>query len=85
MKYTVLPGDSISKIARDVLGDINLWPEIARLNNLANAALIYPGQVLTLPVGNKASKNIWIGISLAAAALLALFAATRKKEKEPKK
>lgn len=57
--YTVQTGDSISKIARDVLGDISRWPEIAQLNNLQPMEslvatpyplyLIFPGQTLKLP------------------------------------
>lgn len=49
MNYTVKQGDTLSKIARDVLGDIRLWPAIAELNNLSNPDLIFPGQVLLLP------------------------------------
>ncbi len=47
--YTVVEGDSLSKIARDVLGDVNLWPEIAKLNNINQVDLIFPGQLLKLP------------------------------------
>lgn len=49
MQYTVEAGDSLSRIARDVLGDISRWPEIAATNNLAAPYTITPGQVLTLP------------------------------------
>ena len=49
MIYIVKNGDSLSKITRDVLGDINLWPEIARINNISNANAIQPGQQITLP------------------------------------
>lgn len=47
--YTVKAGDSLSKIARDRLGNMALWKDIAMLNNIRNADLIYPGQVLKLP------------------------------------
>ena len=47
--YTVVEGDSLSKIARDVLGNVNLWPEIAKLNNINQVDLIFPGQLLKLP------------------------------------
>jgi LysM repeat protein len=47
--YTVKPGDSLSIIARDVLGDITRWKEIADLNKITNVNLIHPGDVLTLP------------------------------------
>ena len=47
--YTVLADDSLSKIARDVLGDLARWPELAALNNIAAPYTIFPGQVLQLP------------------------------------
>lgn len=49
MIYTVKSGDSLSKIARDVLGNMSVWPEIARLNNISSPYIITPGQQLTLP------------------------------------
>ena len=49
MKYTVKAGDSLSIIARDVLGNMGLWPEIARLNNIEAPYTIFPGQTITLP------------------------------------
>lgn len=49
MQYTVESGDSISIIARDIVGDISRWPEIAAINNLAQPYVIYPGQVLEVP------------------------------------
>ena len=51
MIYTVKSGDSLSKIARDILRDISLWPQLARLNNLTSPYNIYPGQRLQLPGG----------------------------------
>ena len=49
--YTVRRGDSLSRIARDQLGDANRWPDIVALNpGLAqDPDLIYPGTVLHLP------------------------------------
>lgn len=47
--YTVKAGDSLSLIARNVLGDTTKWPEIARLNALAAPYTIRVGQVLKLP------------------------------------
>lgn len=47
--YTVKSGDTISKIALNVLGNMNLWPKLAALNGIASPYLIYPGQVLQLP------------------------------------
>lgn len=47
--YVVKSGDSLSIIARDVLGNLARWPELARLNAIEAPYTIYPGQVLTLP------------------------------------
>jgi hypothetical protein len=50
--YIVKPGDFLSTIAFNELGDGNRWPEIYNLNRAvvgANPDLIHPGQVLTLP------------------------------------
>ncbi|MBN1179698.1 MAG: LysM peptidoglycan-binding domain-containing protein [Anaerolineae bacterium] len=49
--YVVKSGDSLSKIARDVLGNANRWPEIFEANKdkIKDPNLIYPGQELTLP------------------------------------
>lgn len=47
--YTVKSGDTLSKIARDVLGDLDRWPAIAELNNLVEPFAIFPGAVLLLP------------------------------------
>jgi len=47
--YRVQSGQSLSVIARDVLGDVNRWPELAFLNGLSHPYFIYPGQILELP------------------------------------
>ena len=49
--YTVKPGDSLSKIARQHYGDAQMWPKIFEANRdqIKNPDLIHPGQVLTLP------------------------------------
>ncbi len=51
--YVVQPGDTLTSIARDQLGDGNRWPEIFALNRnvIRNPDLIFPGQVLILPSG----------------------------------
>lgn len=49
--YTVKPGDTLSKIAKEHLGDANSYMKIFEANRdkLSNPDLIKPGQVLTLP------------------------------------
>jgi LysM repeat protein len=49
--YIVQPGDSLSAIARDQLGNLERWPEIVAQNPVVagNPDIIYAGTVLTLP------------------------------------
>lgn len=49
--YTVKSGDTLSKIARDHLGDANAYMEIVNANRgqLSDPDKIKPGQVLTIP------------------------------------
>ena len=49
--YTVVAGDSLSKIAKKLLGNANRWREIHELNRdtVKNPDLIHPGQVLKIP------------------------------------
>lgn len=50
--YTVAPGDSLARIAREQLGNEARWPEIYRLNQAvigADPRLIRPGQIFVLP------------------------------------
>ena len=49
--YTVVAGDSLSKIAKKQLGDANKWKQIFEANRdvIKNPDLIKPGQVLKLP------------------------------------
>jgi hypothetical protein len=50
--YTVLPGDSLAKIAKDFYGNASLWPKIYQANKViigANPNMIKPGQKLTIP------------------------------------
>lgn len=46
--YSVVKGDSLSKIALKKLGNANRYPEIMSLNNLTKTT-IYVGQVLKIP------------------------------------
>ncbi len=49
--YTVESGDSLSKIAKEVYGDMMKYPIIFEANKpmLTSPDLIYPGQVLRIP------------------------------------
>lgn len=49
--YTVVSGDSLSKIAKRQYGDANKWHAIfdANRDKIKDPDLIDPGQVLTLP------------------------------------
>jgi len=49
--HTVSPGDTLSGIAKKYYGDASRWPEIQKANKdkIANANLIYPGQVFVIP------------------------------------
>jgi LysM repeat protein len=53
--YTVKSGDSLSKIAKRLLGDVNRWPELAQLNNIEAPHVIQPGQVLKVPEAGAAT------------------------------
>lgn len=46
--YIVREGDTLSKIARDKLGDMNLWVDLAQWNNIADPNQIKVGQMLRL-------------------------------------
>ena len=49
--YTVVAGDSLSKIAKRFYGDASLWPRLHEANRdqIANPDLIHPGQRLKIP------------------------------------
>lgn len=46
--YKVVSGDTLWAICKKYLGDGSRYPEIAKLNNIKNPNLIYPGQVIRL-------------------------------------
>ncbi|KQN97378.1 MULTISPECIES: LysM peptidoglycan-binding domain-containing protein [Stenotrophomonas] len=50
-QYTVQKGDSLSRIAKNLLGDANAWKRIFEANRdvLDNPDKIFPGQVLKVP------------------------------------
>ena len=49
--YTVVSGDSLSKISKHFYGDANHWRRIFEANQdtLKDPDLIYPGQTLKIP------------------------------------
>jgi nucleoid-associated protein YgaU len=49
--YTVVKGDSLSKIAKHLYGDAQKWRKIydANRDQIKNPDLIYPGQTFTIP------------------------------------
>jgi len=49
--YTVVKGDTLSKIAKELLGDSRKWRAIYDANKdvIKNPDLIYPGQVFKIP------------------------------------
>ena len=49
--YTVVSGDSLSKIAKREYGDAQQWRKIydANRDQISNPDLIHPGQVLKIP------------------------------------
>jgi LysM repeat protein len=46
--YTVVKGDTLWSICKKYLGDGQKYKEVAKLNNISNPDLIYPGQKLRL-------------------------------------
>ena len=47
--YTVQPGDTLSGIAKKMLGDASRWPEIIKLNPGLTPETLKPGQTIILP------------------------------------
>ena len=50
LTYTVRPTDKLIRFSRDMLVRPQAWPEVARLNQLRNPNLIFPGQQLRIPL-----------------------------------
>jgi nucleoid-associated protein YgaU len=53
--YTVVPGDSLSKISKRFYGDANRWQKIfdANRDQIKDPDLIQPGQKLKIPAAQK--------------------------------
>ena len=47
--YTVKSGDTLYKIAKETMGDGNLYKQIVEANGIPNENLIHPGDVLVIP------------------------------------
>jgi nucleoid-associated protein YgaU len=49
--YTIVKGDSLSKIAKEVYGDYKKWTELFEANRevIKDPDLIYPGQTIRIP------------------------------------
>ncbi|APR86357.1 Hypothetical protein A7982_11706 [Minicystis rosea] len=48
-KYTVLPGDTLLRIAAELYNDQSLWRLIAETNGIDNPRVLTPGRVLAIP------------------------------------
>jgi hypothetical protein len=49
VSYTVKPSDTLQGLSRSLLTDPSKWGEVAKLNELKNPNLIFPGQVIDVP------------------------------------
>ena len=61
--YTVMAGDSLSKISKKVYGDANQWKRIfeANRNQIKNPDLIHPGQKLKIPANEDLKEGLHAG------------------------
>lgn len=49
VRYTVQPKDTLQNLTRSLLQQPSQWAQVAKLNGLKNANLIYPGQTIDVP------------------------------------
>ena len=47
--YIVQAGDTLGRIAERFYGNAALYEQLARVNNIKNPDLIFPGQIITIP------------------------------------
>src|SRR4051794_13932255 len=66
MKVRVEPGQSLRDIARQQLGDPDLWTEILRANGLSSITEVQPGMELNVPAAEIASADRALRRALAA-------------------
>ena len=55
-QHRVSAGESLSKIAQKYYGNQELWPVLARVNNIANPNIIFVDASLTIPAKNEAEE-----------------------------
>lgn len=58
--YRVSAGDSLTKIAQKFYGDARRYADIARINNIDPAAVLFIGQPLRLPALSEAVEEVQI-------------------------
>jgi nucleoid-associated protein YgaU len=51
--HTVVPGDTLWRIAKKQVGDPYRYPELARLSNIRNPDVIRPGDVVRIEIRNE--------------------------------
>ncbi len=56
MKYVVVRGDTLGKIAARIYGDSKQWRTLADLNSLPNPDRIHPGDVISFSSNNKSKQ-----------------------------
>jgi LysM repeat protein len=75
--YVVKQGDSLSSIAKSVLGDLNLWQYLASINNISSPYVIYPGQIIKVDVAavetTEKKSYTWIWWIVAVIVLIAIY------------
>ena len=59
--YVVVKGDTLWDIAKRYLGNALRYPELAKLNNIKNPNLIYPGQVIRFNSGGYSGNSEGLG------------------------